>query len=417
MGIDSWSAISSDSAGAGYVFVPGGIFAASREAVRHTPLATYRNLEAEMSRGANLEAGHYMERSWMQAFGAADARRDFSNVRGSMVIYTVLTRAQAATYHAHQLHQGHGGSHHGASAAAASGGRRRRGRAAEALARRAAGGGAAAAFPLARAPCNHSAFADALSGTRSSIGGSDRRRTSLQARIECVFFSDCPQLLRRAAQLGWRTVTLPSPSDGAMLVRAPHRSAELTPYDYSCFVPPARVLNVPAVLEALSGHVMGAGAALLVVRHSGPTAASTMAPTMAELRASSTTEHVPSLVMTEHVPSLVIIRRQTHAARLVGDAWHAQATGSSSGTLSSLPQSVVTSTVAMLSPTDPATPLLLLPNEAHAHEWWEWWRCVAKGQGPESLTGKLRLSRCCKPTALLAEGGGARAVAVSGGLR
>ena len=103
MGIDSWSAISSDSAGAGYVFVPGGIFAASREAVRHTPLAIYRNLEAEMSRGANLEAGHYMERSWMQAFGAADARRDFSNVRGSMVIYTVLTRAQAATYHAHYM--------------------------------------------------------------------------------------------------------------------------------------------------------------------------------------------------------------------------------------------------------------------------------------------------------------------------
>jgi hypothetical protein len=174
-----------------------------------------------------------------------------------------------------------------------------------------------------------------------------------------------------------------------MLVRAPHRSAELTPYDYSCFVPPARVLNVPAVLEALSGHVMGAGAALLVVLQTVPTAASTMAPTIAELRASSTAEHVASMV---------IVRRQTHAARLVGDAWHAQATGSSSGTPNPLPQSVVTSTVAMLSPTDPATPLLLLPNEAHAHEWWEWWRCVAKGQGPESLTGKLRLSRCCKPT-------------------
>jgi len=406
MGIDPRSDVSSASAGAGYVFVPGGVFAASREAVRHTPLATYRNLEAEMSRGANLEAGHYMERSWMQAFGAADARRDFSNVRGSMVIYTVLTRAQAATYHARQLHRGHG-----ASAAAASVSRRRRGRSTEALAMRAAAGGAAAAFPLARAPCNHSAFADALSGTRSSIGGSDRRRTSLQARIECVFFSDCPQLLRRAAQLGWRSVTLQSqsPSDGALLVRAPHRSAELTPYDYSCFVPPARVLNVPAVLEALSGHVMGAGAALLVVLQTVPTAASTMAPTIAELRASSPAEHVASMV---------IVRRQTHAARLVGDAWHAQATGSSTGTLSPLPQSVVTSTVAMLSPTDPATPLLLLPNEAHAHEWWEWWRCVAKGQGPESLTGKLRLSRCCKPTALLAEGGGARAVAaVPGSLR
>ena len=403
MGIDPRSAVSSASAGAGYVFVPGGVFAASREAVRHTPLATYRNLEAEMSRGANLEAGHYMERSWMQAFGAADARRDFSNVRGSMVIYTVLTRAQAATYHARQVHQ-----RHGASAAAASVSRRRRGRSAEALAMRAAAGGAVAAFPLARAPCNLSAFADALSGTRSSIGGSDRRRTSLQARIECVFFSDCPQLLRRAAQLGWRSVTLQSPSDGALLVRAPHRSAELTPYDYSCFVPPARVLNVPAVLEALSGHVMGAGAALLVVLQTVPTAASTMAPTIAELRASSPAEHVASMV---------IVRRQTHAARLVGDAWYAQASGSSTGTLSPLPQSVVTSTVAMLSPTDPATPLLLLPNEAHAHEWWEWWRCVAKGQGPESLTGKLRLSRCCKPTALLAEGGGARAVAVSGGLR
>ena len=41
--------------GSTYKFVPGGIFAASREAIRRTPLPVYERLQKEVSRGANLE--------------------------------------------------------------------------------------------------------------------------------------------------------------------------------------------------------------------------------------------------------------------------------------------------------------------------------------------------------------------------
>lgn len=41
-----------------------GVFAASREAIERRPLALWEELLSQMSEGDNLEAGHFMERSW-----------------------------------------------------------------------------------------------------------------------------------------------------------------------------------------------------------------------------------------------------------------------------------------------------------------------------------------------------------------
>ena len=75
--------------GSTYKFVPGGIFAASREAIRRTPLPVYERLQKEVSRGANLEAGHFMERSWFATFNGAQRHRRISWLRSSLAVYTI----------------------------------------------------------------------------------------------------------------------------------------------------------------------------------------------------------------------------------------------------------------------------------------------------------------------------------------
>lgn len=47
-------------------FVHGGVFATTREAIQSVDLEVWRSLLNEMTTGDNLEAGHYMERSWNQ---------------------------------------------------------------------------------------------------------------------------------------------------------------------------------------------------------------------------------------------------------------------------------------------------------------------------------------------------------------
>ena len=47
----------------------GGAFAAGRDALLRAPSETYAALEAELSRGNSLEAGHFMERAWLPLLG------------------------------------------------------------------------------------------------------------------------------------------------------------------------------------------------------------------------------------------------------------------------------------------------------------------------------------------------------------
>ena len=71
-------------------FCQGGTFAASRNAVRHTPLAQYVAIRDEVIVGPNSEAGHYLERSWFKLLGVDGSLRPAPRV--SMVLYTIDTR-------------------------------------------------------------------------------------------------------------------------------------------------------------------------------------------------------------------------------------------------------------------------------------------------------------------------------------
>ena len=356
--LDAWRKhFGLDASPRSFRFMPGGVFAATREAVRHSSLSAYKRLLVEMSQAANMEAGHFMERSWFAAFGAGRKKWDLMQV--SLGIYRVVAVGGAMT-------------------------RRRRG-------------------AVEAAPCNHTAFANAMSGANSAIVGSDRRRSRIHARIECLLLSDSPRVLAAAKRKGWRTELLRLASDGDRFRRAPHTHPALARFDYTAFIDEGALLNVPAVLETTSGRFLSNGASMVLLRGASPGSTARAAAASAP-------------ISTE-----VIVRRQSRAAALVGDVWQSVATAhprlkdgdalvramamriadqNASLATASAP-SLLSRYVSVLAVTDQSTPTLLLSAAPMISVWWEWWRCTAKGHGPASLTGSLRLSRCCKPTALL----------------
>lgn len=168
----------------------------------------------------------------------------------------------------------------------------------------------------------------------------------------------------------------------------------------------AVVGQVPGVLEAISGRPLSGGASMLLLR--APSAA-----TMASAASAASATSVAPLSTT------VIVRRQTRAARQVGDTWQVEAerhpqldddalllraisSRTSNQPMTQPMTQSLSKRVAVLSEADTSTPALLLPSSSLVELWWEWWRCTAKGYGPTSLTGNLRISRCCKPSDLLA---------------
>ena len=193
-------------------FCPGAIFAASRQAIRASPLETYKRLLASLAVGDNLEEGHYVERAWLTLFGG----RSWRYVRASLAVYTVVPSAEAS------------------SSPSATDDERSRKEKAVRLA------------PL-QAPCNRSALT-----------------SRWPAALTCICLSDSSAVLKVAGSRGWKTAKIASAEDALRLKLHPHASSALRSYDFTAFVDSRATLNVPAALEAISRYLTDSGASVLL---------------------------------------------------------------------------------------------------------------------------------------------------------
>lgn len=62
------------------------IFAVSRECIRRRPIEFYRNLLDELSVGANVEVGHYMERAWQAVFSIPNVREQDMRYNNTIIV-------------------------------------------------------------------------------------------------------------------------------------------------------------------------------------------------------------------------------------------------------------------------------------------------------------------------------------------
>jgi len=184
----------------------GGIFAASQAAIRSTSAARYRSLLDEVDHGNSLEAGHYMERSWLYVFGergpqSDDATRVIETRRTSIAVYTAAHRKSELA---------------------------------------------------------------ALAAAKEAILGLPR---SVPKGVACVLFSSNTRALSRFAQAGWTTHKLlgSTPQLTARELKlVPHRFAELAAFDVTVYVEPGKVPNMPAIAAALGDELSSSRANMVV---------------------------------------------------------------------------------------------------------------------------------------------------------
>jgi len=166
-------------------FCVGGVFAASRVAIRSSSVGLYRRLLARLSVGDNLEEGHYAERAYLLLMGV----RSWRHMRTSLAVYTVVDTSADQ-------------------------------------------GGDAAHLAPASAPCNRSAI-------------SPRSRIALH----CLCFSDSAAVLALARARGWHTslivplATSPASLPPASRARSQVKPSQAEPSLLACLPPLARVIT------------------------------------------------------------------------------------------------------------------------------------------------------------------------------
>jgi hypothetical protein len=420
-------------------FCPGGIFAAGRQAIQSTPRRVYAALRAELSRGSNLESGHFMERSWMAFFrgraseqagdgeapaggpqtpgaalssGAVDAFARLAvyttavgDASGDLVLTSAAALAAAVWSHVAPTSKWEGGV--GAD-----------GRSLE-----------PPPLPLLRAlaPCallrNGSRFMRVRLLRRVRHPLIDEPLVVRAGQLQCLLLAFDERVLRAGEALGWTPVHLASQGATRALLRrsalraqlAPHTVAELAPFDYTAFVPlaataPGAVLNLPAVFESISRFLSDGPSVAIALPQEG--AAPGAAPPGAPMKAGSQQAVMP-----------IVLRRRTAEATRVGDSWlrheeqHHQAAeavaedviaaasvtrllrresrrhgaGESAAALTAPSKAVTTYTMPELYT---AAPIV----------WWRWWTCRLRGpvsmRYREVATAKMTdggHGRCCRP--------------------
>ena len=404
-------------------FCPGGIFAAGRQAIQSTPRRVYAALRAELSRGSNLESGHFMERSWMAFFrgsaseqaGDGEAPAGAVDAFARLAVYTtavgdasgelVLTSAAALAAAA---------SWHGAPTSKWEGGIGADGRSLE-----------PPTLPLLRAlaPCallrNGSRFMRVRLLRRVRNPLIDEPLVVRAGQLQCMLLAFDERVLRAGEALGWTPVHLASQGATRALRRrsalraqlAPHTVAELAPFDYTAYVPlaataPGAVLNLPAVFESISRYLSDGPSVAIALPQVGA------APPGAPTRASSQLAVMP-----------FVLRRHTAEATRVGDSWlrheeqHHQAAevvaedviAAASVTRLLRRESRRHSageSVAALSAPFKAVATYTMPElyTAAPIVWWRWWTCRLRG--PVSMryreVGTTKMTdgghgRCCRP--------------------
>ena len=209
-----------------FKFVPGGIFAASAEAVRRTSRSMYERMLNDVGRGANVESGHYMERCWFAAFNGPQKHRPTVRLRSALAVYTIDLSPGA--------------------------------------------GVEAAVVP---SPCNRTFAAE----------------TAGRSTIECLYFADDATRLTAAISLGWSAKHILTAADAHLLKRAPHLHRAFTHFDYSAYfhggAKAGVTLNVPSVLEAMGGsYLTSSGASVALLASTRSKASGTSFSTAAILR-------------------------------------------------------------------------------------------------------------------------------------
>lgn len=316
-----------------YKFVPGGIFAASAKAIRRTPLAIYERMLQDVGRGPNVEAGHFMERSWFAAFNGPHQRthRPIVRLRSTLAVYTIVL--------------------------AADGGRD---------------------VAVGAPPCDDTFAA----------------KTAGMSTVECLFFSDSPMLLEAAQTRGWRTSRIAHEHEARVLKRAPHRHTALAAFDYSAFyvASAGRTLNVPAVLEAIGGRFLTSSAASMLLP--APIRAQTAGTETSVSTAAIVRRQTGAVAALGDAWLNASSVAHSRAAGLADDDRSLQQVLARQPQPFGLPAVLVLPSENSLFGSNDV-PLLLIPP-AELPTWWTWWMCVSKGHGSAD-TGRARLSRCCKP--------------------
>ena len=338
-------------------YCAGGVFAASRAAVRSTRLATYERLRAALSVADNLEEGHYTERVWATLLGAAGGAARPQRAR--LVVYAV-----------HVAREGGGGGG-GVSSRQRQGSRQRQ---------------AAAATAVAAAPCGASArrrrqhgWAELapVRGVRSGLRGH---------QLGCWLFSDDDATLEAAAKQGWQTCRLEGgAAQAAALRRAPH-----SPAAGAAAAAPLREADYTALVLGVATAATGGGAAAAAEAAPGLSQVTVNVPLLLDRldellsRRGASVGLVLRSGRSHRGAARLVIRRATEAAARFGDAWHAHAAAAAGrgddddATLrraaATLPAEAVTTVEAAL-----ADKLLLRDRGGTSapllQQWWEWWAC------------------------------------------
>jgi len=383
-------------------FCVGGVFAASRVAIRSSSVGLYRRLLARLSVGDNLEEGHYAERAYLLLMGV----RSWRHMRTSLAVYTVVdTSADQGGDAAHLAP---------ASAPCNRSAISPRSRialhclcfsdsAAVLALARARGWHTSLIVPLATSPASLPPASRARSQVKPSQAKPSRAEPS-QAKPSRAKPTGLPPTSRasdhksgqvKPGQVEYSTsddVTAPQTTwpTALRLKLDPHAWVQLHSYDYTAFVDARVTANVPAILEAISRTLGNSGASVLV---------EAQRPSRAARRAGGRSGSRAAREM----PLRVVVRRMTAEAAAFGRAWFREANAavappgdthrgcSRPGTNCSIGLADVRlreglcsrfkKVVSVLPPEVQRLSPLTTTHEQLA-KWWEWWKCRAS---------------CCRP--------------------